>query len=159
MQHLSLQYSFLHVTSFPGARKIGGSTWYTLCMRGSPGFSGELGNFRKIYSVTLTSVFQSISPVWKMPAIDHAPSKLWWESDKNTQLFACKNYSPVCPFQVNTVAREWCNLSLWSASIALNEMIQAVAVKVIAFLTLKTPRMYLTESITLQYGLLAGKLK
>ena len=26
-------------------------------MRGSPGFSGELGNFRKIYSVTITSVF------------------------------------------------------------------------------------------------------
>ena len=48
---------------------------HCLCMRGSPGFSGEIGNSRKIYSVTLTSLCQMISPVWKMPAIDHAPSK------------------------------------------------------------------------------------
>ena len=42
---------------FPGARKVGRSSWYTLFVhvRLSPGFSGELGNFRKIYSVTLTS--------------------------------------------------------------------------------------------------------
>ena len=78
-----------------------------------PRFSGELGNFRKIYFVTLNLVCQSISPLWKMPAIDHAQSKRWRRSDEDTQLFACKNYSPVCPFQVNT-ARDWCNLSLWS---------------------------------------------
>ena len=50
------------IASFPGAQKIGGSTWYTLFAH-APGFSGELGNFGKIYSVTLTSVCQSISPV------------------------------------------------------------------------------------------------
>ena len=105
---------------------------HTLRMCSYPGFSGELGNFRKIYSVTLTSV---LSSRFLRPATDHAPSKRWQESDENAQLFTCKNYSPVCPFQVNTVAREWCNLSLWNSSIALNEMTQAVAVKAITFLT------------------------
>ena len=42
-------------------------------------------------------------------------------------------------------------------------MIQVIAVKAIAFLTLNPPppppRMYLTDSITLQYGLSAGELK
>ena len=119
-----------------------------LHMCGSSGFSGELGNFCKIYSVTLSSICQSISPVWKMPAIDHALSKRWRGSDENTQLFACKNYSPICPFQVNTVAREGCNLSLWSSSIALNEMIQAIVVKAIAFsfLTLKPPQCILQRA-------------
>ena len=112
----------------------------THCLRmcSSPGFSGELGNFHKIYSVTLTSVCQSISLVWTMPAIDHDLLKRWRGNDENTQHFTCKNFSPVHSFQVNTVAREWCNLSLWSSSIALNKMIQATAVKMIAVLTFKT---------------------
>ena len=38
-------------------------------------------------------------------------------------------------------------------------MIQAIAVKAIAYLALKPPETYLTESITLQYGLSAGELK
>ena len=79
----------------------------------------------------------------------------------NIQLFACKNYSPVCPFQVNTKKKndvifpsEALNeIVSHSQTLAgspglretMNEMIQAVAVK-------------LTESITLQYGLSAGKL-
>ena len=136
---LFLGHSYL--ASFQGARKVGRSTWYTLFahVRLPTFFSGKLRNFRKINSVTLTLACQSISPVWKMPAIDHALSKRWWGSDENTQLFTCKNYSPVCPFQVNTVASEWCNLSLWSSLIALNEMIQAIAVKVITFLTLNLP--------------------
>ena len=102
------------IASFAGARKVGRSTWYTLFAHARlPRFSGELGNFCKIYFVTLTSVCQSISPVWKMPAIDHVPLKRWRGNDENTQLFTCKNYSPICPFQVNTVTREWCNLSLF----------------------------------------------
>ena len=116
-------------------KKLEGDT-HCLRMCGSPSFSGELGNFRKIYSVTLTSVCQLISPVWKMPGIDHALSKRWRGSDENMQLFACKNYLPVCPFQVNTVAREWCNLSLWSRCCQSDSIFD-----------FKTLRMYFTESI------------
>ena len=133
------EMALTHIALFPGARKLGVSGTHCLRMCGSPGFSGELGNFCKICSITLSSVCQSISLVWKMLAIDLLRQNDDTGSDGNTQPFACKSYSPVCPFQVNTVACERCNLCLWSSSIALNEMIQANAVKTIAFVTLKFP--------------------
>ena len=53
-------------------------------------------------SVALTSTSESISPICKMPAINHAMGKRWRGSDESSQLIACRNYSCICPLQENT---------------------------------------------------------
>ena len=52
------EMALTHIALFPGARKLGVSGTHCLRMRGFPGFSGELGNFCKICSITLSSVCQ-----------------------------------------------------------------------------------------------------
>ena len=52
---------------------------------------------------------------------------------KFTNRFEC-----VCPFQLNAVAHDWCNLSLWNLPIALNEAMHTTTIKAILFLICPT---------------------
>ena len=75
--------------------------WYTLFAHGQ--FSQdfwEFGNSRKICSITLTSAKHADFSHKKMPATDPALCRRWQGSNKSTQLFACKSYPQVCPFQL-----------------------------------------------------------
>ena len=121
--------------SFPGSWEK--RAWYILfaLAQFQPRF-WEFGNFHKICSVTLTSVrHANFSHIKKMPATDHTLCRRSWGSDEGTQPFICRNCPCVRPFQLNTVACDWCNLSLWSSPIALNEAIQTITVKAILLLT------------------------
>ena len=41
----------------------------------------------------------------------------WWRSNKGNKFFVYRNHPCVCSFQVNTTARDWSNLSLWSSPV------------------------------------------
>ena len=58
---------------------------------------------------------------------------------KGNKLFTYRNYPCIRAFQLNAMARDWRNLSLWSLLIVVNEVMQTVNVRTILFLTLKPP--------------------
>ena len=121
-------------------RGRGERAWYTLFVHAQ--FSQdfwEFGNSCKICSVTLTSTRHTDFSRIKMPATGHALCRRWWGNDEGTQLFACKSCPHVRPFQLNAVAREWRNLSIWSSPITSNEAMQTVTDKAILFVTSKPP--------------------
>ena len=99
-----------------------------------------------------------ISPVWKMPATDYALYGRCRRSDEGNKLFAYRNNTCICLFQLNAMARDWLTQSsFWSSPIVLNKGMQTVVVKLIIVSDFKTARRYLTGSITLQCSLSAGK--
>ena len=59
---------------------------------------------------------------------------------KGNKLFTYRNYPCSRAFQLNAMARDWCNLSLWSLPNVVNEVMQTVNVRTILFLTLKPPK-------------------
>ena len=104
-----------------------------LRMLSSPRISGNFGNFRKICFVALISMRHAHV---KEPATDHSPWG-WRRSNKGNKLLAHRNDSCVCPFQVNSTACDWCNLTLWSLPIVLNEAMQTATINAILLLTSK----------------------
>ena len=114
-----------------------------------------------VHTVCACSVFSGFLGIWKFPWNMLRYTKLW----EAYQLFPYKRCLPLTtlcvnndegatkvlssslvfncpcirPFQLNTVAREWRNLSLWSSPIASNEAMQTVTGKAILFVTSKPP--------------------
>ena len=128
------------VVSFPGSRvwaekKEPGT--HCLRMLSFPRISGNLEISQKTCSVTLTSARHTDFSRIKDAATDHALCGRRQGSDEGTRFFACRNCPCIHPLQLNTLARDWHNLSLWSSPITSNEAMQAVTVKAILFLTSK----------------------
>ena len=118
---------------FLGIWKIRASAWYTgSCM---PGLSGELGDFCKIYFIILTSVTQSISPVWKMPPL----TIHFGNSDKETMEALSSLLTKLIHMFVHSLRHVNDAIFFYRSSlIALDKTMQTVAVKTKAVSHFKT---------------------
>ena len=112
------------LASFPGScawaeKKEPG----THCLRllSSPRISGNLGNFRKTCPLHKPPRDMPTFHAREMPSTHYALGGRWRRSDRGNKLFAYRNYPCVRAFQLNAMARDWCNFSLWSLPIVLNE--------------------------------------
>ena len=87
------------------------------CVKTPHGYSVPSSTKWSTFSVTLTSVCQPISRVWKMPATNHSVKMTTRKRWKHSTPLLAGIIHMLIHCSKNTTAHKWCNLTCWSSLI------------------------------------------